>query len=124
MIDQEPTEDEKVLVGKLIRFKSEDSVFVNTTVVRISIQEEPKMGSRSPRTWLGGKHAKPVGKTQTEAIKTFTKQTTLLIVDLTVLSECETLYVVVDNESGSLYLTTRDSFDLLQDTDKDLGTCP
>lgn len=123
MIDQGPTDEEKALVGKLIRFKTEEGIFINFTVIRTSIQEELEVGSSSGRTWFGGRHAKPVGKTKAEAIKTFYKQTTLLIVDLVMFPECETLYLVVDNESGSLYLINRDSFDLLSSTDEDLRAC-
>lgn len=124
MIDQEPTDEEKALVGKLIRFKTEKGSYINIPVIRTSIQEELEAGSSSPRTWFGGRHAKPVGKTKAEAIKTFYKQTILLIVDLVMFPECETLYLVVDNESGSLYLINRDSFDLLSGADEDLKTCP
>lgn len=118
MIDQEPTDEEKALVGKLIRFKTEKGSYINIPVIRTSIQEELEAGSSFPRTWFGGRHAKPVGKTKAEAIKTFYKQNCLLIVDLVMFPECETLYLetlylVVDNESGSLYLINRDSFDLL-----------
>lgn len=112
----EPTEEEKKLVGKLVRLKTdEDHNTSKAPVISISIQEELKCDSTLPRTWFGGRYAKPNGKTQAEALKFLPKQTTLLIVDVVTLHECEPLYAVVDNGTGSLYLINRDGFELVPD---------